>query len=43
MSNTPHDNQSELDVDLDAIEAELAEVELMLERLNEPSNPQGGR
>jgi hypothetical protein len=26
-------------VDLDAIEAELAEVELMLERLNEPNNP----
>lgn len=26
-------------VDLDAIETELAEVELMLERLNEPNNP----
>jgi bifunctional pyridoxal-dependent enzyme with beta-cystathionase and maltose regulon repressor activities len=43
VSTTSHDNQAELDVDLDALEAELAEVELMLERLNEPNNPQGGR
>jgi hypothetical protein len=43
VSNTPHEDQSELAVDLDVLEAELAEVELMLERLNETNTPQGGR
>jgi len=38
MSNVEHDHeQSEL-VDLDQIEAQLAEVELMLERLDAPNN-----
>ena len=32
-------NQNEAPLDLDAIEAELAEVELMLERLDAPNNP----
>ena len=32
-------NQDEAPLDLDAIEAELAEVELMLERLDTPNNP----
>ncbi len=36
MSNV--DNQTETPLDLDATEAELAEVELMLERLDTPSN-----
>lgn len=31
-------NQNESPLDLDAIEAELAEVELMLERLDMPNN-----
>lgn len=31
-------NQTESPLDLDAIEAELAEVELMLERLDTPNN-----
>ena len=32
-------NQNEAPLDLDAIEAELAEVELMLERLDTSNNP----
>lgn len=36
MSNV--DNQNETPLDLDATEVELAEVELMLERLDTPSN-----
>lgn len=32
-------NQDEALLKLDAIEAELAEVELMLERLDTPNNP----
>lgn len=36
MSNVDQHNEAPLD--LDATEAELAEVELMLERLDTPSN-----
>lgn len=36
MSDT--DDRHDEPIDLDAIEAELAEVELMLERLDKPSN-----
>jgi hypothetical protein len=32
-------NSESTPIDLDAIEAELAEVELMLERLNAPNTP----
>lgn len=38
MSNTEHDHEPGELVDLDQIEAQLAEVELMLERLDAPNN-----
>lgn len=38
MSNVEHDHEQGELVDLDQIETQLAEVELMLERLDAPNN-----
>ncbi len=37
-SDTKHESQQSEMVDLDQLEAQLAEVELMLERLDSPNN-----